>query len=52
LELAKGKKKLALQNVLSEGTVLRDAYSGTTATVTNGEVVIDSPYDIVLLENK
>ena len=52
LELAKGKKTLALQNVFAEGTLLRDAYSGTTATVTNGEVVIDSPYDIVLLENK
>lgn len=52
LELAKGKKTLALQNVFAEGTLLRDAYSGTTATVTNGEVVIDTPYDIVLLENK
>jgi len=52
LELAKGKKTLALQNVFAEGTLLRDAYSGTTANVTNGEVVIDSPYDIVLLENK
>ena len=52
LELAKGKKTLALQNVFAEGTLLRDAYSGTTATFTNGEVVIDSPYDIVLLENK
>lgn len=52
LDLAKEKKEIRVQNVFPDGTVLKDTYSGKTATVAKGQVVIDSPYDIVLLETK
>ncbi|WP_458008625.1 alpha-amylase family glycosyl hydrolase [Flavobacterium sp. PL002] len=50
LDLSIGKKELSVGTIFDNGTTLRDAYSGKTATVTNGTVAIDSPFDIVLLE--
>ncbi|WP_367756790.1 alpha-amylase family glycosyl hydrolase [Flavobacterium sp. WC2430] len=50
LDLAIGKKELSVGTVFSEGTKLKDDYSGKEATVTNGKITIDSPFDIVLLE--
>jgi alpha-amylase len=50
LDLPKGEKELGVANVFKNGTVVKDAYSGTTATVSEGKVNISTEYDIVLLE--
>ncbi|UQD55887.1 alpha-amylase family glycosyl hydrolase [Flavobacterium sp. K5-23] len=50
LDLPMGKKELSVGSVFVDGTKLKDAYSGKEATVTNGKVVIDSNFDIILLE--
>jgi alpha-amylase len=52
LDLAKGKKEIPIGSAFKEGTKLRDAYSGKLVTVLNGKVIIDSVFDIVLLELK
>jgi alpha-amylase len=52
LELPKGKKELNVRVVFNDGEVLIDAYSGIEAKVKNGKVIIDSEFDIVLLEIK
>jgi len=52
LELSKGKKELDVRVVFNDGEVLIDAYSGIEAKVKNGKVIIDSEFDIVLLEIK
>jgi alpha-amylase len=52
LDLQRGKKTLDVSSVFKDGIALRDAYSGQTVTVANGKAVIDSDYDIVLLELK
>lgn len=49
LDLAKGKKEINVQGVFADGVVLKDYYSGQTATVTGGKAVVDSAFDIVLL---
>jgi len=50
LELTKGRKVIPVANVFKNGTRLKDAYSGKTAKVSNGKVIIDSESDVVLLE--
>ncbi|RZJ30823.1 MAG: alpha-amlyase, partial [Flavobacterium sp.] len=50
LELPKGKKELNVSSVFREGAKLHDAYSNQMTTVINGRAMIDSDYDIVLLE--
>lgn len=50
LDMPKGKKEIAVGNVFKDGTKLRDAYSGKTATVANGKIAVDTEFDIVLLE--
>lgn len=52
LDLATGKKEIPAGSAFKEGAKIRDAYSGKMGTVTNGKVVIDSEFDIVLLELK
>ena len=52
LELNEGSKELNVSSVFKDGTVLVDAYSKNEATVKNGIVNIDTPYTLVLLENK
>ncbi len=52
LDLDSGKKELPVGSVFPEGTSLRDAYSGAEAVVKEGKVLLDSPYDIVLLESR
>ncbi len=49
LDLPKGKKELPIET-LTEGTQLRDAYSGKETKVKDGKVIIDTDFDIVLLE--
>lgn len=50
LALSNSKKELNVSKIYPDGTLLKDHYSGKEATVTNGKIVIDSPFDIVLLE--
>jgi alpha-amylase len=52
LDLAKGKKEIAVGSAFKEGAKLRDTYSGKTAVVSKGKVAIDSEFDIILLELK
>ncbi|MFD0862431.1 alpha-amylase family glycosyl hydrolase [Sungkyunkwania multivorans] len=47
--LPEGKKDLEILSIFPDGTVLKDHYSGKKATIENGRVLIDTPYDIVLL---
>jgi len=50
LDLDIGEKEMNVGELFSEGTVLKDAYSGKEVFVKNGKVVIDTPFKIVLLE--
>lgn len=52
LDLPEGRKEIDMASIFKNNTVLRDAYSGKEATVKNGKIVIVTPYDIVLLEEK
>ncbi len=52
LDLPKGKKELNVRVVFKDGEELIDAYSGTSVKVKDGKVIIDSEFDIVLLEIK
>ena len=52
LDLAHGKKILKVVDVFDDGDVLVDSYSNQEVVVTNGEVEIDSPFDMVLLALK
>ena len=49
LELNPGKKRIDLNGLFEEGTVLRDYYSGKKVAVKGDRVTVDSPYNIVLL---
>ncbi len=50
LDMNKGRKELNVATVFKEGTILYDAYSGQSTTVINGKAVVDSQFEIVLLE--
>ncbi len=50
LDIKKGEKTLNVASVFEDGTKLRDAYSNQEAMVKNGKAVINSEFDIVLLE--
>lgn len=49
LDLPAGKKTIALSGLFSNGTRLKDYYSGKLVTVRSGVVTVDSPFGIVLL---
>lgn len=50
LDLTIGKKELSVGTIFTNGTKVKDAYSGKETTVVNGKVSFDSEFDIVLLE--
>jgi alpha-amylase len=50
LNVHKGGKSIDVSKIFSDGDTIYDAYSDTTTEVVNGRVIIDSEYDIVLLE--
>ena len=52
LDLTIGTKELSVGSIFANGTLLKDAYSGTEVTVSNGKVTVDTEFDIVLLELK
>lgn len=49
LDMPAGVKTLPVRDIFPEGTELLDYYSGKTVTVTESEVLVDSPHSIVLL---
>jgi len=50
LNLPKGEKLIDVSSVFNNGEKLHDAYSNQNLKVKNGKVVIDSKFNIVLLE--
>ena len=50
LDLELGVKNIPVGDYFKDGEKIRDAYANITSVVKNGSVVIDSPYNIVLLE--
>ncbi|WP_224483258.1 alpha-amylase family glycosyl hydrolase [Robertkochia aurantiaca] len=46
----KAVKTIDVSSVFSDGTLVKDAYSGITAEVTDGEVRMETPFEILLLE--
>ena len=52
LELNKGKKEIPVGTIFKNGANIKDAYSGKTAVVSNGRVILDTDFDVVLLENR
>lgn len=52
LDLPKGLKEISVGTIFKDGTKLKDGYSGKDAVVSNGKVIIDTDFDIVLLEKQ
>jgi alpha-amylase len=52
LELNSGEKQLTVGYVFADGTILNDAYSGTEVIVEKGMATLNTPFEIVLLEEK
>jgi alpha-amylase len=52
MDLQAGSKSIDVSKIFKDGDTLRDAYSGMTSEVKNGRVIIDSEFDMVLLEKK
>ncbi|MEN8156859.1 MAG: alpha-amylase family glycosyl hydrolase [Bacteroidota bacterium] len=52
LDLDRGKKAVVVGNAFKDQTALYDYYSDTTVSVKDGMVVIDSPWEMVLLGQK
>lgn len=49
LDLAKGKKEINVKNIFTDGTKLKDYYSGQFTEVKNGMVSLETNYNILLL---
>jgi len=52
LDLPKGEKVISASELFKDGDVLHDAYSNQDVTVKNGNAIINSEFEIVLLEKK
>ncbi|WP_026754919.1 alpha-amylase family glycosyl hydrolase [Sediminibacter sp. Hel_I_10] len=50
LDLKSGPKTVNVSQVFEDGSVIRDAYSNQEATVKDGQLTIDSNFEILLLE--
>ena len=50
LELPLGVKTLDVSKIFKEGDLVHDAYSNQDISVKNGKVIIESEYDVVLLD--
>lgn len=50
LDLPVGPKEIEVGSTFSKASTVRDAYSGESATIEDGKVVLDTGFDIVLLE--
>lgn len=49
LDLPNGKKSISVNGVFQDGTSVMDYYSGQKLKVTGGKVVLDSPWNMVLI---
>ncbi|MEJ2202818.1 MAG: alpha-amylase family glycosyl hydrolase [Gemmatimonadota bacterium] len=49
LDVPTGVKTIPVGGVFADGTTLTDAYSGTSAVVTGGSLILDTPFVLVLL---
>ena len=49
MDLEAGPKTIFVYGLFPDGAELRDAYSGASGTVTDGEITLDTDYDMVLL---
>ena len=52
LDMSKGTKTLDVSKIFKDGEIIYDAYSNQDITVNNGKAILNSEYDIVLLEKK
>jgi alpha-amylase len=52
LNMNTGAKTLDVSKLFKDGEVLHDAYSNQDITVSSGKAILNSEYDIVLLERK
>ena len=52
IDLPPGRKEVSMASLFKNNTVIRDAYSGKEATVKSGRLVFDTPFTILLLEEK
>lgn len=52
IDVPRGEKSIPVNGIFNNGELLRDAYSGASAEVKDGRVVIDSEDNIVLLERR
>ena len=52
LDLPKGTKILDVSKIFKDAEILYDAYSNQDVKVVKGKAIVDSDYDIVLLELK
>ncbi|RMB63968.1 alpha-amlyase [Dokdonia sinensis] len=50
LDLPPGKKEIYVGDAFAKAETLTDTYSGQEVAITDGKVTVDSPYNIVLLE--
>lgn len=50
LDLPKGAKEILVGTIFTDGTKVKDAYSGKISIVSNGKVAIETEFSIVLLE--
>ncbi|MAD97197.1 MAG: alpha-amlyase [Flavobacteriaceae bacterium] len=52
LNYVKGAKEINVAGIFEDGSMVRDAYANVEAEVKDGKVVVNSEFDIVLLEKK
>jgi len=52
LDMSKGTKTFDVSKIFKDGEIIHDAYSNQDITVNNGNAILNSEYDIVLLERK
>lgn len=50
LDLPLGKKTIRVKGFFGDGTTLKDTYSGSIGVVQKGNLILDTPFDLVLLE--
>ena len=50
LDLPVGKKTILVGTIFSNGDNIKDAYSGSTTSVKEGKITINTPFSILLLE--
>ncbi len=52
LEMPEGKKEVPVKGIFEDGTLLKDHYSNLEGKVSNGKIVLNTEFSVVLLEEK